>query len=113
MSIQTSSSSTTHSNTSPTSSTNVPSQEAYYRQYVPPKPQTPAQIRAAGDVKFRLGILWFVGVICTALILFGATSYILDPKNSKDVWIIIGPIISGAITGTVSYFTGEKQGEKK
>lgn len=111
MSIETSSSSTTTTHSA--SSTNQPPQEAYLKQYAAPKPQTVAQIRAAGEVKTRLGILWFIGVATMTLIIIGGISSIKDPKTAKDVWVIIGPIIASAVSGTIAYFSGEKQGERK
>lgn len=110
MSVQSSSSGT--SNPQSSSATNLSAQESYLRQYVP-KPQTPAQIRASGEVSTRIGILWLIGVISVLLISIGGYSLIADPKNAKDVWVIIGPIITSAVTGTVAFFTGEKQGERR
>ncbi|MEH7249173.1 hypothetical protein V7114_20650 [Neobacillus niacini] len=111
MSAETSSSTST--NIQASSATNTSQQEVYYKQFIAPKPQTVAQIKASGDVKTRIGVLWFVGIICVALIGIGGISLIKDPTSAKDVWVIIGPIISSAVTGTVAFFTGEKQGSQK
>ena len=59
-------------------------------------------------MKTKIGILWFVGTVCVLLILIGGYSLIVNPASAKDVWVITGPIISSAITGTVAYFTGDK-----
>lgn len=88
-------------------------EEAYLRQIQAPKPQTVGQIRAQGEVNTRLGVLWFVGVVCLALIILGGVTFIINPESAKDVWVVIGPIISSAVTGTVAFLTGEKQGSKK
>ena len=70
MNSETSSSSTT--NIPPSSATNSTPQGEYLRQYAaPPKPLTVGQIRANGDVKTRMGILWFVGVVTVGLIVIG------------------------------------------
>lgn len=114
--MSTENSSTTSTNsTLDQSVTNPASYEVYLKQYVDAnlKPKTPAQIRAAGDVKIKLGILWFVGAVCCGLLIIGSIPLINDPKNAKDTWVIIGPILSGVLTGTVAYFTGEKQGNQK
>lgn len=109
-----STSASTSTSTSPpidmTNATNSATYEAYLKQMA--KPQTPAQIKAHGEVKTRIAILWFVGAICISLIVFGGISLIKDPGNAKDVWVIIGPILSSAITGTVAYFTGDKNIQK-
>ena len=97
------------------SSSTVPVSEAiaYIQQYSQQEKQlTPAQIRAQGEVKTRIGVLWLVGIICTILGIFGGISFIVSPQNAKDVWVIIGPILSSAITGTIAFLTGEKQGTK-
>lgn len=112
-------SSTVSSTTSPTtietpSATNTAAYEMLLKQYTSSqKPLTAAQIRANGEVKTRLGILWFVGVISVLLIAIGGISILKDPQNAKDVWVIIGPLISSAITGTVAYFTGERNSSQK
>ncbi|GLX86956.1 hypothetical protein tloyanaT_32090 [Thalassotalea loyana] len=67
------------------------------------------QIKAHGDVKTRLGIIWFVGVICGILAIGGVIAFFVNPTSAKDVWVIIGPIISAGVTGTVSYFAGEQK----
>ncbi len=77
------------------------------------KPKSPAQIRAAGEVKIKIGVLLVVGIICTILSIAGAFVLINTPEHAKDVWVIIGPIITAAITGTIGFFTGEKVGSGK
>jgi hypothetical protein len=84
------------------------------------KPQTPAQIRAAGEVKRIEGemknkftVLIIIGIISVLLTLFGCITFIVNPKNAKDVWVFIGPIITAGISGTVGFLTGEKQGTNK
>ncbi len=77
------------------------------------KPKTPAQIRAAGDVKVKVGVLWLVGVTCSILSIFGGIVFIRTPEHAKDIWVIISPIISAGITGTVAFLTGEKSGSGK
>ena len=76
------------------------------------KPQTTAQIKAHGDVKVKLGVLWLIGVVSVILGTFGCISFLITPDKSKDLWVIIGPIISASLTGVVAFLTGEKQGSK-
>lgn len=96
------------------SSTKMPTQEEAYLKLLKDtvKPETPAQIRARGDIKIRIGVLIFVGIICSILSIIGGISFITSPENAKDVWVIIGPIISGAVTGTIGFLTGEKSSAK-
>lgn len=79
-------------------------------QYLTPPEHAPQVIRARGDVTTRVGVLWFVGAICTLLIIGGFTVFIVQPEHAKDVWVIIGPIISAAVSGTVSFLAGERSG---
>lgn len=77
------------------------------------KPKTPAQIRAAGDVKVKVGVLWLVGTTCAILSIFGGIVFVITPEYAKDIWVIIAPIISAGVTGTVAFLTGEKSGSGK
>lgn len=77
------------------------------------KPKTPAQIRAAGDVKVKVGVLWLVGVTCSILAIFGGVVFIRTPEHAKDFWVIIAPIITAGVTGTIAFLTGEKAGSSK
>ncbi len=108
-------SSSTSTQTVPPSSTIPLSQEeAYIKQFIPQsKPATVGQIRAEGEVKTKIGIIWFVGVICVLLIIIGGISLIKNPETAKDVWVIIGPILSSTITGIIAFLTGEKQNSGK
>ena len=75
-------------------------------------PGTSNEIKAHGDIKVKVGVLWLVGVICFTLSIFGCVSFVMVPDKSKDLWVIIGPIISASMTGTVAFLTGEKYGTK-
>lgn len=99
----------------PTSSQTPTVEQAYLAQIavMAQKPQTAAQIKAAGDVKVKVGVLWLVGVFCTVLGGFGGVVFINTPEHAKDFWVIIGPIISAAMTGTVAYLTGDKMSSGK
>lgn len=76
------------------------------------KPRTPAAIKAAGDVKVKIGVLWMIGVTCTVLSAFGGVMFFYNPSVAKDVWVITGPIITAALTGTLGYLSGEKNASK-
>lgn len=99
----------------PLSSASQPSNEvAYYQKIIENiKPQTPAQIKAHGEVKTKIGVLWFIGSVCISLILIGGIAMIVNPQQAKDIWIIIGPILSSAVMGTIAFLTGEKMTSKK
>lgn len=100
--------------TSPPSSTQAPTrEEAYYNQYAPPKPLTVAQINAQGDVKLKFTILLIIGICTILLIIIGGVSIFINPEYSKDVWVVLGPIISSAITSPLAYLVGEKSATKK
>lgn len=76
------------------------------------KPKTPAAIKAAGDVKVKMGVLWLVGIVCSVLSVLGCVMFFYDSGVAKDMWVIIGPIITAAMTGTLGYLTGEKNSSK-
>ena len=112
MSSNTSSSNTPNTQLSSTST--VTETVAYINQLNSQnKPPTIAHMKAKGDIKFRMTVLWFVGLICAMLTIFGCSIFMFNPGIAKDVWVIIGPILSSAITGTIAYLTGEKQNSKK
>lgn len=71
------------------------------------------QILAHGVVKTRIGIIWFVGVICGILAIGGLCAFFKNPESAKDIWVIIGPIISAAVSGTVAFFAGENKGRSE
>ena len=70
------------------------------------------QIKAHGDVKTRIAIIWLVGIICGILSVGGLLAFYFKPENSKDIWVIIGPIISATLSGTVAFLAGEKSVSK-
>jgi hypothetical protein len=74
--------------------------------------ETSDNIRAHGDVKARIGVLWLVGAILGILAIGGICAFFFKPDNAKDIWVIIGPIISAGITGTVAFLSGERSGRK-
>lgn len=78
-------------------------------QYLPtPLPPTTGIIKAQGEVKARIGVLWLIGIVCSLLIIGGFAVFFVRPESAKDVWVIIGPIISAAISGTVSFLAAER-----
>ena len=78
-------------------------------QYLPaPVPSSTGIIKAEGDVKTRIGVLWLIGIVCSLLITGGFAVFFVRPESAKDVWVIIGPIISAAISGTVSFLAAER-----
>ena len=106
----------TSQQTIPSSSSAQPSELQAWQQKAlveASKPKTPAQIRAAGDVKVKVGVLWLVGVTCSILALFGGIVFIRTHEHAKDFWVIIAPIITAGVTGTIAFLTGEKAGSSK
>lgn len=88
------------------------------------KPQTPAQIKATGDVKKveaeakkivlevrnKTIVLIIIGIIAISLTLFGCAMFVFKPESAQSIWVIIGPIIIACTSGTIGFLTGEKQG---
>jgi hypothetical protein len=78
-------------------------------QYTPASPSSIGEIHAHGDVKTKVGVLWFVGIICGLLIIGNFLVLFIRPENAKDVWVITGPILSAAISGTLGFLAGRAQ----
>ncbi len=70
--------------------------------------QSPELVTAQGNVKIRITAIIVVGVVILVLLLGGLYAYITDPTHAKDLWLIIGPIISAAISGLVGFEIGQK-----
>ena len=78
-------------------------------QYLPPSSTSTAGIiKAEGEVKTRIAVLVLIGVVNCLLIIGGFSVFIFQPGSAKDVWVIIGPIISASISGTVSFLAAER-----
>lgn len=109
------SSSSSSSSSIPSSSSAIPTDQQAWNKLIADssKPRTPAQIKAAGDVTVKVGVLWLVGIVCGLLGAFGCVAFIIIPEHAKDLWVIIGPIITAGLTGTLAYLTGEKSGSSK
>ena len=109
------SSSSSSSSSIPPSSSAIPTdQQAWSKELADrSKPRTPAQIKAAGDVAVKVGVLWLVGFVCSLLAAFGGVAFLINPEHANDLWVIIGPIITAGLTGTLAYLTGEKSGSSK
>jgi hypothetical protein len=75
--------------------------------------KTPDVIHAEGDVWTRLAVVIFVTIIVSILALGGIIAWLKDPTTAKDLWVIIGPIISGAVLGVIGFIAGERRGASK
>lgn len=38
----------------------------------------------------------------------GLIAYFVNPDKAKDLWLIIGPIISASVSGVTGYFIGHR-----
>jgi len=71
-------------------------------------PQKPRTILAEGEIKIQVTIAWFVGSIIIMLTLGGLIFNFVNPPEAKNLWVIIGPIISGGISGALGFLAGKK-----
>jgi hypothetical protein len=77
------------------------------------KPKTLAQIKIEGEISLKIVLLWVLCIVTGILALFGMLSFFIKPNISKDIWIIIGPIITFVLTGLIVVFlTAGKIGKK-
>jgi hypothetical protein len=60
--------------------------------------ETPEQILARSEAKARLLGIGIVGGIATVLAFGGVAAVFVVPDRAKDVWLIVGPIITAAIS---------------
>ena len=65
-------------------------------------------ITAKGNIAIRLTSIIIAGLIVLCLLGVGSYAFFTNPAQSKDLWLIIGPIISGAVSGLVGYEIGRK-----
>lgn len=109
------SSSSSTSNQNPISSSATPLDQQLFASMIADKrkPKTRSQIKAEGDVKFKIGVLWVFAIILGPLVFFGGIIYLNDPNSGKEFWLIIMPIITASITGILGYIAGERNGSGK
>ena len=70
------------------------------------------EISAHGDVRVRVAIIRLVTIVTAVLALGGVAAWFWKPENAKELWIIIGPIISAAVSGLIGFLAGERTGER-
>lgn len=59
--------------------------------------QNPEVIKAQGQARSNYAQIIVIGVILGILALGGITDWLLKPESAKDMWVVIGPIISAGI----------------
>jgi anti-sigma factor RsiW len=60
--------------------------------------ETPEQILARSEAKARVLGIAFAGSIAAVLALSGVVMIFVAPDRAKDVWLIVGPIITAAVS---------------
>ena len=71
------------------------------------------KIKAHGNIQTRLAVINAVSWICGLLAVGGMIYSCLYPDKTKDIWVIIGPIISGPLMGMIGYLAGERDPSNK
>ncbi|MFS0776263.1 hypothetical protein ABC255_09675 [Neobacillus sp. 3P2-tot-E-2] len=66
--------------------------------------------RVKGDSRNKTIVICMIGIIAIILTIFGCYIFVKNPQISKDVWVVIGPIIIGCTSGTIGFLTGERKG---
>jgi hypothetical protein len=66
--------------------------------------------RIKGDSRNKTIVICMIGIIAILLTIFGCYIFVENPQISKDVWVVIGPIIIGCTSGTIGFLTGERKG---
>jgi hypothetical protein len=70
------------------------------------------QIRAHGDTKVRILVIVCVSIICGLLSIGGVLAFFCKESSFKDLWVIIGPIITAGLTGLTSILINKESGHK-
>ena len=77
------------------------------------KQQTTEQIMARGEVGIRIKLIRLVSGILLILTIRGVAAFYFAPDRWKDFWVVIGPIISGAVAGCLGFIAGDKRPFRK
>jgi hypothetical protein len=64
------------------------------------------QLATESDARAKILTIRFVGFTAMLLAAAGAVSFFVAPDRSKDVWVIVGPILTGAISGMLGFWAG-------
>ena len=67
---------------------------------------TGTKLLAESDAKAKILAICFVGFTAVLLAVAGAMSFFVAPDRSKDVWVSVGPILTGAISGLLGFWAG-------
>jgi hypothetical protein len=67
---------------------------------------TATNLSAESDAKAKILAICFVGFTAMLLAVAGAMSFFFAPDRSKDVWVSVGPILTGAISGLLGFWAG-------
>lgn len=62
------------------------------------------------DINVQLAVIIMVGVVLVILTVGGVVAFLYNSDGAKDLWVIIGPIISAAITGFIGFLAGKRYG---
>jgi|SRR5689334_17117700 len=54
------------------------------------------------DVRIKLEILWFAGVVTVVMLVIGLLALLFLPENAKDIWLMLSPVVSATLTGVLS-----------
>ncbi|MCX6952454.1 MAG: hypothetical protein NTV51_09855 [Verrucomicrobia bacterium] len=72
-----------------------------------PQKPTPEEILARSDAQMRL--VMAVGVSAACIVLGGGSLciFFVQPEKAKDLWLIVGPILSATMTSASTVIAGK------
>jgi hypothetical protein len=70
--------------------------------------QTPELATALGNIRVRMTAIIIAGILALVLLSSGLVAIFTNHPQAKDFWLIIGPIISGAVSGLIGFEIGQK-----
>jgi len=66
------------------------------------------RILAKSEAKVRVIGIYFVGVTLMLLTLSGLIAFFIIPQQAKEVWLTIGPILSGTVSGMLGFWAAKR-----
>lgn len=68
------------------------------------------RVRRDIDEPLQMAVVIAVAVIVLVLAVGGLLAFLYNSENAKDLWVIIGPIISAVLSGFIAFLIGKRYG---
>jgi len=68
------------------------------------------QVGLTRDARTQMAVVIAVAVIVLVLAVGGLLAFFYNSEHAKDLWVIIGPIISAVLSGFIAFLVGKRYG---